>query len=66
MQLVLSYETAAIPYVLVFNENVLRQCPGLVALWYRDDPLEDLSETRRNTTFGCINKMMRRGWNDET
>jgi hypothetical protein len=65
MQLALSYDTAAIPYLLVFDENVLRQSPGFLTLWNRDCPLEDLSERRRNATFGWINKLMRVGWNDE-
>jgi hypothetical protein len=65
MQLELAYDTAAVPYLMIFDESVLCQRPGFLALWSPDYPLEDLSASRKNATFGWINKLMRVGWNDE-
>jgi hypothetical protein len=50
-QLGLSYDIGTTAYLLLFDENVLLESPGFVALWERDCPLENLSARRRNTTF---------------
>jgi hypothetical protein len=47
------------PYVLLFDEHVLRESPGFTSLWQRDYPLEKLSQRRRNATFGWVNKTIR-------
>jgi hypothetical protein len=43
MQLGLTYDIDTIPYVLIFDEHVLRQSPGFTSLWERDYPVEKLS-----------------------
>jgi hypothetical protein len=64
VQLGLSYEIGATPYLLLFDENMLRESPGFLALWERDCSLGKLWARRRNTAFGWINKMMRVRWDD--
>jgi hypothetical protein len=49
MQLGLTYDIDTIPYVLIFDEYVLRQRPEFTSLWERDCPVERLSQLRRNT-----------------
>jgi hypothetical protein len=60
MQLGLTYDIDTIPYVLTFDEHVLRQ--RFTSLWERDYLVEKLSHRRRNTTFRWINKMMHPDW----
>jgi hypothetical protein len=63
MRFGLTYDINIIPYVLIFDEHVLRQSPGFTSLWERDYLVEKLSQRRRNATFGWINEMMRPDWN---
>jgi hypothetical protein len=49
---------------LLFDENMLRESPGFLALWEWDCPLGKLSTRKRNTTFGWINKMIPVRWDD--
>jgi hypothetical protein len=46
MQLGLTYNIDAVPYVLIFDEHVLRQSPGFTSLWERDYLVEKLSHRR--------------------
>lgn len=63
MQIGLQYEIERCPYVLLFDEQKLRQSAGFTSLWQRDYPLESLSQRRRNSPFGWVNEMMRAHWN---
>jgi hypothetical protein len=63
-QIGLRYGIDTSPYVLLFEEHVLRQSPGFTSLWQIDYPLEKLSRRRRNIPFGWVNKMMRPEWNE--
>jgi hypothetical protein len=47
---------------LRFEEQTLRQSPGLTSLWQQDYPHEKLSLRRRNATFGWVNKTLRPEW----
>jgi hypothetical protein len=51
MQLGLTSDIDPILYVLIFDEHVLRQSPRFASLWERDDPVEKLSQRRRNAAF---------------
>jgi hypothetical protein len=62
-QIILRYGIDTSPYVLLFEEHVLRQSPGFTSLWQIDYPLDKLSG-RRNTPFGWVNKMVRPEWNE--
>jgi hypothetical protein len=62
VQLGLHYNIEADPYVLRFDEDVLRQSPGFTSLWARDYPYEKLSHRRQNAPFGWVNKTMRQEW----
>jgi hypothetical protein len=63
VQLGLRYDIDTDPYVLLFDEHVLRESPGFTSLWQRDFPLEKLSQRRRNATFDWVNTAMRPDWN---
>jgi hypothetical protein len=58
----LRYDIGRNPYVLLFDENVLRQSPGFTSLWERDCPPDNLSQRRRNAPFGWVNMTMRPDW----
>jgi hypothetical protein len=64
MQLGLIYDIDTIPDVLFFDEHVLRQSPRFISRWERDYRVEELSQRRQNATFGWINKMMCRDWDN--
>jgi hypothetical protein len=59
MQFGFTYDIGTIPYVLIFNEHVLRQSPRFTSFWGRDCAVEKPSQRRRNATFGWIDNMMR-------
>jgi hypothetical protein len=63
IQLGLRYDIDTNPYVLLFDEHVLRESPGFTSLWQRDCPLEKMSQRRRNVTFGWVNKTIHPDWN---
>jgi hypothetical protein len=51
------------PYLLCFDEDVLRQSSSFTSLWSRDYPREQLSRRRQNAPFGWINQIMCAEWN---
>jgi hypothetical protein len=59
VQLGLRYNIDTSPCTLFFDELILRKSPGFASLWQRYYPLEKLSQRRRNTIFGWVNKAMR-------
>jgi hypothetical protein len=59
LQIRLQYNIEKSPYLLCFDENVLRQNPGFTSLWQRDYPWEQLLRRRQNTPFGWVNQTMR-------
>jgi hypothetical protein len=63
MQIGLQYHSETSPYLLSFDEDVLRQSSGFTSLWQRDHPLEQLSRRRQNVPFGWVNQTMRAEWN---
>jgi hypothetical protein len=63
MQIGLQYNIETSPYLLSFDEDVLRQSSGFTSLWQRDHPLEQLSRRRQNVPFGWVNQTMRAEWN---
>jgi hypothetical protein len=65
MKLGLTYHIDIIPYVLIFDEHLLRQSLRFTSLWERDYPVEKLLQRRRNETFGWINKMLRPDWDSQ-
>jgi hypothetical protein len=58
VKLGLACDIGTSPSLPLFDENARHQSPGLLALWERDCPLENLSARRRNMTFCWIHKMM--------
>jgi hypothetical protein len=62
MQIGLQYNIETSPYLLCFDENVLRQSPGFTSLWQGDYPREQLSRRRENSPFGWVNQAMRAEW----
>jgi hypothetical protein len=63
VQLGLRYDIETIPYLLLFDEQVLRQSPGFTSLWAQDYPIEKLSHRRSHATFGWVNQTMCPEWN---
>jgi hypothetical protein len=63
MQIGLQYNIETSPYLLSFDEDVLRQRSGFTSLGQRDHPLEQLSRRRQNVPFGWVNQAMRAEWN---
>jgi hypothetical protein len=51
MQIGLQYNIETSPYLLSFDEDVLRQSSGFISLWQKDYPLEQLSRRKQNTPF---------------
>jgi hypothetical protein len=46
MQIGLQYNIETSPYLLSFDEDVLRQSSGFISLWQKDYPLEQLSRRK--------------------
>jgi hypothetical protein len=63
MQLGLQYNNEATPFLLHFDEGVLRESTEFTSVWESDYPAEKLSYKRRNSPFGWVNRMMRPEWN---
>jgi hypothetical protein len=64
LKLGLSCDIGTTPYLLLFDEGMLRESHRFLALWERDCPLENMSARRRSITFDWVNKMMRVRWDD--
>jgi hypothetical protein len=58
------YNIDAEPYLLIFDESVLRQSSGFLAIWQRDYPLEQLSPRRHRARFGWVNQDKCIEWNE--
>jgi hypothetical protein len=58
------YDIDAEPCLLIFDESVLRQSSGFLAIWQCDYPLEQLSPRRQRARFGWVNQDKRIEWNE--
>jgi transposase len=63
MQIGLHSDVETSPYLLSFDEDVLRQSSDFSSIWQRDYPLEQFSPRRQNVPFGWVNQTMRAGSN---
>jgi hypothetical protein len=61
----LSYRVDVCPYLIVVDENVLRDNQSFPTFWQRDYPVEELSHRRRTAAFGWINEYMSANWKAE-
>jgi hypothetical protein len=61
IQIGIQYNIDVEPYLLVFDELVLRESQGFRAIWWRDYPLKVLSP-RRRSRFHWVNWDERDDW----
>jgi hypothetical protein len=62
VQIGVNYNTDVVLYRLIFDESTLCQSQGLLTLWHRDYPLEQLSTRPRSARFGWVNREMCNNW----
>jgi hypothetical protein len=58
------YNIDAEPYLLIFDESVPHQSSEFLAIWQRDDPLEQLPPRSQRARFGWVNQDKHIEWNE--